>query len=103
MEILEGPDAGKLLFDNISMPHPTESKGMILRRVRIAYRLGLIPWGTEGTVRVNWKRVEGAVCWVDVAAKSFGGRKICTVDNYELVNEDLSPVRLIERSEYHDL
>jgi len=84
MEILEGPDAGKLLFDNISLPHPKESKGMLHRRVRIACRLGLIPWGGKGIVRVNWMLVEGVVCWVDVAYKTFGGRKVLTVDNYEL-------------------
>jgi hypothetical protein len=88
MKILEGPYAGKLLFDNISLYHPLETKGMLHRRVRIGCRLGLIPWGTEGTVRVNWKLVEGAVCRVDVVYKSFGGRKIPTVDNYELLNKD---------------
>ncbi len=58
---------------------------MELRRVRIAVRLGLIPRGTEGTIQVNWKLLEGVVCWVDVAYKTLGGRKVLTIDNYELM------------------
>jgi len=88
MEILEGRDSGKVFFDNISLPHPKESKGMLHRRVRIAHRLGLIPWGAKGTVQVNWKLLAGLVCWVDVATKNLGGRKVLTVDNYELLNND---------------
>jgi hypothetical protein len=60
-KVMEGPDAGKFLFDNLSLPHPQESKGMCQRRVRIAYRLGLIPRGTEGTFQINWKLLEGVV------------------------------------------
>ena len=84
LEILEGPDTGKLLFDNVSLPHPKESNGMNLRRMRIAYRLGLIPRGTEGTIQINWKNLEGVVCWVDMAYKTLGGRIVPMVDNYEL-------------------
>jgi hypothetical protein len=84
-KVLEGPDAGKFLFDNVSLPHAKESGGMILQRVRIAARLGLIPWGTKGTIQVNWKSLEGVVCWVDAAYKTFGGRQVLTIDNYELV------------------
>jgi hypothetical protein len=85
MEIMEGPDVGKILVDNVSLPHPQESKGMCQRRVRIAYRLGLIPRGTEGTFQINWKPLEGVVCWVDLAYKNFSGRMVHMVDNYELV------------------
>lgn len=84
MKVLEGPDAGKFLFDNISMFHPKESKGMLQRRVRIAYRLGLVPWGNKETIQIDWKLLEGVACWVDAAYKTFGGRKVLTVDNYEL-------------------
>jgi hypothetical protein len=84
MKILEGPDTGKLLFDNVSLPHPQESKGMQERRVRIACRLGLIPWRTKEGGPVNWKSLEGIVCWVDVAYRNLGGREILTVDDYEL-------------------
>lgn len=84
MKILEGPDSGKIIMDNVSLPHPLESKGMLHRRVRIAYRLGLIPWGTKGIIQVDWKLLEGVVCWVDVAYKSLGGRKVITVEGYEL-------------------
>lgn len=79
-EVLEGPDAGKFLFDNVSLPHPKESDGMNLRRVRIAVRLGLIPWGTKGIIQVNWKLLEGVVCWVDIAYKTIGGRQVLTLD-----------------------
>ena len=61
---------------------------MLHRRVRIACRLGLIPWRDKGTVQVNWKLLEGVTCWVDAAYKSLGGRKVLTVDNYELLNKD---------------
>ncbi len=84
MEILEGPDAGKIVVDNVSMPHPLESKGMKHRRLRIAYRLGLIQWGTKETVEVNWKGLEETVCSVNVAEKSLGGRTVVTVDGYQL-------------------
>lgn len=83
MKILDGPEAGKILFDNVSLPHSKESNGMQRRRVHIAYRLGLIQWGTIGTVQVNWKLLEGVVCLVNVAYKSLGGRIVPTVDNYE--------------------
>jgi hypothetical protein len=84
MEILEGTDAGKILVDNISLPHPNESKGMILRRVRVGVRLGLIPWGTEGTIRVNWKLLEGIVCRVRVVHRTFKGSLFPMVTDYEL-------------------
>lgn len=84
MKILEGADVGKTLIDNISLPHPEESKDMQLRRVRIAHRLGLIIWGTKETLHLNWKLLEGVICSVDVAYKSLGGRKVLTVDNYQI-------------------
>lgn len=88
MEILEGPAARRPLFDNISLPHSKESQGMLQRRLRIACRLGLIPWGNKETIQVNWKHLEGMVCWVDVAYKTFGRRKVPTVENYKLLNEE---------------
>jgi hypothetical protein len=85
MKILKGPDAGKIVVDNVSQPHPEESKGMLNRRIRIACRLGLIEWGARGTVRVDWREVRGKICYVDLAYKDLGGRKILVVDNYELL------------------
>jgi hypothetical protein len=84
MEILEGTDSGKIIVDNISLPHEKESKGMGLRRVRIAVRLGLIPRGTEGTIRVNWKLLEGVVCWARVVHRTFKGHLFPIVTDYEL-------------------
>jgi len=84
MEVLHGSDSGKIIIDKVRMPHSDETKGMLHRRVRIACRLGLIPWGIKETVQVNWKLLEGVTCWVDVAYKTLGGRKVLTVDNYEL-------------------
>jgi len=90
MEILEGTDAGKILVDNIGLPHPKESKGMERRRLLIAKRLGLIIRGPNGEAiqRGSWKLLEGVVCWVYVAYKTLGGRKVLTVDNYELMEND---------------
>ena len=86
-KVMEGPDAGKFLFDNISLLHPKESKGMLLRRLRIAKRLGLITRGPNGEIiqQGGWKLLEGVVCWVDVAYKNLGGRTVPTIDNYELM------------------
>jgi hypothetical protein len=86
MEIMEGPDVGKILVDNVSLLHPKESRGMLLRRLRIAKRLGLITRGPMGEIiqQGGWKLLKGVVCWVDVAYKTLGGRKIPMVDNYEL-------------------
>jgi hypothetical protein len=90
MEILQGSDSGKILVDNISLPHPYESKGMERRRLLIAKRLGLIIRGPNGEAiqRGSWKLLEGVVCWVDVAYKILGGRKVLTVDNYEPMEND---------------
>jgi len=82
MKVLEGPDAGKFLFDNISMFHPKESKGMLQRRIRIAYHLRLIALRTEGIVQINWKVLEGIVCWVDLVHRKFKGHQFAMVDNY---------------------
>lgn len=84
MEILEGIDVGKTIVDNVSLPHPKESKGMLQRRVRIACRLGLIPWRAKGTVQVNWKSLQGVICWVDVIHRKFKGHQYAIVDNYQL-------------------
>lgn len=74
MIVLNGLDTGKPLFDNISLHHPSETKGMQLRRLRIACRLGLIEWGTKGRVQVNWQLLVGVVCWVEVSYKNLGAR-----------------------------
>ena len=85
-KVLEGPDAGKFLFDNVSLLHPKESKGMLLRRLRIAKRLGLITRGPNGEIiqQGGWKLLEGVLCRVDLAYKNLGGRTVPTIDNYEL-------------------
>jgi hypothetical protein len=86
MEIMEDSDVGKILVDNVSLLHPKESRGMLLRRLRIAKRLGLITRGPMGEIIQlgGWKLLEGVACWVDVAYKTLCGRKIPMVDNYEL-------------------
>ena len=86
MAIQGGGDAGKIIVDNVSLPHPKESRGMLLRRLRIAKRLGLITRGPNGEIiqQGGWKLLEGTICWVDVAYKTLGGRKIPMVDNYKL-------------------
>ena len=78
MEIMEGPDAGKILVDNVSLLHPKESRGMFLRRLRIAKRLGLITRGPNGEIiqQGGWKLLQGIVCLVDLAYKNLGGRTV---------------------------
>jgi hypothetical protein len=88
MKILEGPDGGKLIFDNIPMLHPKQSQHVKHRHLHIACGLGLIPWGAKGTIRVNWKSLEGVVCWVDVSYREFKGRQYVNLDNYELYAKD---------------
>ncbi|MBU4232789.1 MAG: hypothetical protein L6277_04765 [Desulfobacterales bacterium] len=85
MAIMDGPDAGKIIVDNVSLPHPEESKGMLQRRVRLACRLGLVAWGTQGTVQINWKSLQGLFCRVDLVYKNLGGGEFLTVGNYELI------------------
>ena len=58
-QIKEGPDKGKVVYDDISLPHPQESQGSQNRRVLIASRLGFIPKGTKDTQKINWKILEG--------------------------------------------
>ncbi len=82
MEIIEGPAAGKTIIDRISLPHPMESQWKVQRRVRIAYRLGLIERGTKETVNLNFKALEGKICWIDLILKEFQGRRILIVANY---------------------
>jgi hypothetical protein len=82
MEIMEGPDAGKILVDNISLPHPEESKGRLNRRVLIAYKLGLTPWGYKGTITIDWSSLQGVSCWVDVVHEKFKGRVFAKVTDY---------------------
>lgn len=57
-QIKEGPDKGKTLYDDITLPHPQESDGSRNRRVLIASRMGLIPRGSKETHQVNWKALE---------------------------------------------
>jgi hypothetical protein len=88
MKVLEGPDTGKLIFDNTPMPHPKQSHRVKYRHLCIASGLGLIPWGAKGTIQVNWKSLEGVVCWVDVSYREFKGRQYVNLDNYELCAKD---------------
>ncbi len=84
MEILEGFDAGKIVVDNISLPHPQESEGRLKRRLLIAYRLGLISKTDQGIKNIDWKTLEGVSCLVDVAHQEFKGRLFPMVTNYQL-------------------
>jgi hypothetical protein len=84
MEVLEGGDAGKTIIDRISLPHPMESQGKIQRRLRICYQLGLVSKGSSETVQLNFKSLEGLVCWVNVVHHTFAGRKVALVDQYQI-------------------
>lgn len=87
MKILNGPDAGKMLKDKISLPHPEESEGRRIRRLRIKYQLGLISRDDKGTKTINWKLLEGKTCWVDVVHNKYKGRVFPMVKNYQLVKK----------------
>lgn len=58
LQIKEGIDKGKILYDDITLPHPQESDGSRSRRLLIASRMGLIPKGSKETQQVNWKVLE---------------------------------------------
>lgn len=58
-QIKEGPDKGKVLYDDITLPDPREADGSRNRRILIASRMGLIPRGSKETHQVNWKVLEG--------------------------------------------
>ena len=82
MEILDCPDAGKTLVDNISLPHQKESEGRRNRRALIASKLGLIPWGDKETRTIDWRSLQGVSCWVNVVHEKFKGRVFAKVTDY---------------------
>ena len=60
LQIIEGPDKGKVVYDDITLPAAQESDGSRNRRVLIGSRMGLIEKGSKDTAKVNWKILEGA-------------------------------------------
>ena len=66
LQIIEGPDKGKVLYDDISLPHPQESQGSQNRRILIGSRMGLIVKGSKDASKVNWKVLEGAKVMITV-------------------------------------
>jgi hypothetical protein len=66
MQIIEGPDKGKVVYDDITLPHPQESQGSQNRRVLIGSRMGLIVKGSRDASNVNWKILEGAKVLITV-------------------------------------
>jgi hypothetical protein len=79
MEIVDGPDKGKAIYDDINLPHPQEKDGNVKRRVLIASRLGLIPKGSRDATQVNWKLLEGKTVLVTVEHEEYekeGKKKI---------------------------
>ena len=66
LQIIEGPDKGKVLYDDISLPHPQESQGSQNRRILIGSRMGLIVKGSKDASQVNWKVLEGAKVLITV-------------------------------------
>lgn len=66
LQIIEGPDKGKMVYDDITLPHPQESQGSQNRRILIGSRMGLIVKGTKDTSKVNWKALEGAQVLITV-------------------------------------
>lgn len=59
LQIKEGPDKGKFLYDDITLPHPQESDGSRNRRLLIASRMGLIVKGSKDTQTVSWAVLTG--------------------------------------------
>jgi len=66
LQIVDGTDKGKVVFDDINMPHPQESQGSQNRRVLIGSRMGLIEKGSKDSTKVNWKALEGAQVLITV-------------------------------------
>jgi hypothetical protein len=75
LEILEGEDKGKKVFDSINMPTPGEKQGNQNRRILIASRMGLIPQGCKDTVNIEWKLLEGKKALITVVHKKGTGDK----------------------------
>lgn len=69
LQVIDGPDKGKIQHDDITMPHPDESQGSQNRRVLIASRMGLIEKGSKQVVNVNWKALEGSQVLITVEDK----------------------------------
>ena len=69
LQVVAGPDKGKMQHDDITLPHPEESQGSQNRRVLIASRMGLIEKGSKDVVNVNWKALEGAQALITVEDK----------------------------------
>lgn len=67
-------DIGKMQFDRINLPHPSEAQGNQNRRVLIASRLGLIEKGAKETAKINWKILEGVQCVITVIHKKGTGQ-----------------------------
>lgn len=61
----DGPNDGKWIFDNISLPGEGESEGSVKRRTAILCKLGYISKGQK-RVTFNWKRLEGTRLQVEV-------------------------------------
>lgn len=59
LQIKEGPDKGKTLYDDITLPHPQESDGSRNRRLLIASRMGLVARGSKDTQQVSWAALTG--------------------------------------------
>ena len=66
LQIIEGVDKGKVVYDDITLPHPQESQGSQNRRVLIGSRMGLIVKGSKDASKVNWKALEGAQVLITV-------------------------------------
>ena len=66
LQIIDGPDKGKVVYDDITLPAPQESDGSRNRRVLIGSRMGLIEKGSKDTAKVNWKILEGAKVLITV-------------------------------------
>ena len=66
LQIMDGADKGKVVYDDISLPHPQESQGSQNRRLLIGSRMGLIDKGSKDSTKVNWKALEGAQVLITV-------------------------------------
>ena len=66
LQIVDGSDKGKVVYDDITLPHPQESQGSQNRRVLIGSRMGLIQKGSKDASKVNWKGLEAAKVLITV-------------------------------------
>ena len=75
LQITEGPEKGKTIYDRIDLPNKAEEDWKKKKRLLIAKRCGLISRDQKGTQEVSWKRLEGSTVIIVVEHYQYGKNK----------------------------